>query len=248
MNMLREEYLRRLTNESYLEIYLSSNCGARIYWPWRMQTPKEASTRYRNACEKYIIDSDFADEEVKNEDVLDCAFKVNADIAVLSDVYQDSAGTINAVLKGVEIYENHLFEGDLLIPLQQPYDECYSSLSDTGHYFGLGGIKNKNANKKLELIKDFRDTVGYAPNLHGFGMGISDELAYELQQEPRLLDSIDYSTPVQSNIMNVDNGKERMSVVAMRAATQLVEDLRRVTPNVTHTIRDEEQNGLEAYQ
>jgi len=246
--MLREKFLHRLIDESYLEIYLSSHCGARIYWPWRMQTPKEASARYRGACEKYIIDSDFADEEVKNGHVLDCAFKIDAEIAVLSDVYQDIDGTIDAVLKGVELYEDHAFEGDLLIPLQQPYDECYASLSDTGHYFGLGGIKDKNANKKLELIKQFRETVGYAPNLHGFGMGVSDELAYELQKEPRLLDSIDYSTPIQSNIMGVDNGKERTSVVAMRAATQLIEDLRRVTPNVTHTIREKNQNGLEAYQ
>lgn len=230
--MLREEYLRRLVDESYIELYLSSVDGARIYWPWRMQIPKDASTKYRNACEKYIIDSDFADEGVTNEDVLDCAFRVNAEVATLADVYQDCEQTIDAVLNGAELYEDHPFDGELLIPLQRPYVECYESVKDCGTYFGLGGIKDESLAKKLELIREFRDAVGPDPHLHGFGMGVSRQLAVQLHRNPEFIDSVDYTTPIQTSITNVASGKDRMTVVATRALAKLVEDLRLVTPNV----------------
>lgn len=243
--MLREEYLRRLVDESYLEIYLSSVDGARIYWPWRMQIPKDASSKYRNACEKYIIDSDFGDEGVTNEDVLDTAFSVNAEVATLADVYKDCDATIDAILEGVETAENHSFEGELLIPLQQPYVECYESLSDTGSYFGLGGMKDKPLNEKLRRVKEFRREVGNTTHLHGFGMGVSDELAVELQEWPELLDSVDYTTPIQSAIMEIASGEDRMTVVAARAAAQLIEDLRKVTPFAETGMREEDQFSLD---
>lgn len=251
--MLREEYFRRLVDDAHLEIYLSSVDGARIYWPWRMQIPKDAQLKYRDACEKYIVDSDFADESITNQDVLDKAFEVNAEIATLADVYQDKEKTVDAILEGYELYENHSFDGDLLIPLQRPYVECYESLKNTGSYFGLGGIKDETFAKKLEYIKEFRQSVGPDPHLHGFGMGVSDRLAAELQENNELLDSIDYTTPIQQNIMNIAPGQERMTVVATRALAQLVEDLRKVTPHTDYNppaeeLREGEQGGLEQFQ
>lgn len=250
--MLRDEYLRRLVDDAFIELYLSSVDGARIYWPWRMQIPKDASPKYRDACEKYIIDSDFADESVTNKDVLDCAFRVNAEVATLADVYQDKDKTIDAILKGVELYDDHPFDGDLLIPLQRPYEECYESLSDVGTYYGLGGIKDESMAKKLEYIKDFRESVGPEPHLHGFGMGVSDQLARSLHDNPELIDSVDYTTPLQTSIMGIDSGEDRMTVVATRAAAKLVEDLRKVTPRAEinpnpDELREDHQGGLTDY-
>lgn len=231
--MLRDEYLRRLVDEAYVELYLSGNDGARIFWPWRMDIPAECSQNYRDACEKYIIDSDFSDESVTNRDVLDTADRIGAEVATLADVYQDCEGTVDSVLKGVELYEDHPFDGELLIPLQQPYDECYASVSDCGDYFGLGGMKKASTSKKLSEIKKFRSQVGYNVHVHGFGMGVSETLARAVQNDPGLIDSLDYSTPIQSAATDIRAGDERASVVAAEAGAMLVRDLRRLSPYVS---------------
>jgi len=114
--MLRDEYLRRLVDNAHIELYLSANDGARIYWPWRMHPPKEANSRYRNSCEKYIIDSDPKDDTVTAKTVLDKAVEVGAEVASLQDVYLDKDATVDSLLRGFEVYDSHEFNGDLLLP------------------------------------------------------------------------------------------------------------------------------------
>ena len=250
--MLRQEYLRRLIDEAHVEVYLSANDGARIYWPWRMQPPKEARKAYRDACERYIIDSDPLDDAVTAQDVLDCADKVNAEVASLQDVYQDKSATVDSLLRGLEIADDHDFDGDLLLPLQQPYNECYVELGEPAHLIGLGGLKDGTPFERIDAARSFRREFGTEPWLHGFGWGVSGELSKAIRQEPTLLNSVDYSTPVQNAINSVElPGDERMSIQAMYAATRLVEDLRSVTPNISDDpldSRETGQSGLEMLQ
>jgi len=77
------------------------------------------------------------------------------------------------------------------------------------------------------------------------GWGPRDQLAGAIHDNPDLLDSVDYSTAIQSST-DALAGKERMSVTAMAAATQLVRDLRKLTPNVDLSYTG--QSGLEAYE
>lgn len=228
--MLREEYLRRLIDEAHIELYLSANDGARIYWPWRMQPPKEASTSYRNACEKYIIDSDPQDDSVTNHDVLDIAYRLDAEVASLQDVYQDKDATVDSLLTGLEEYDDHNFDGELLLPLQDPWVDNWKEIGEPReHMLGIGGLKDSTARKRLEATSNLRNTVGSDMWIHGFGWGV-DEIAETIRNEPQLLDSVDYSSPMQNAVVNdATNGEEIMSVVAMNAATALVKDLREVS-------------------
>ena len=244
--MLRDEYLRRLVDRSYIELYLSSNDGARIYWPYRMQPPKEASKKYRNACERYIIDSDPLDDSVTTSDVLDTAHRLGAEVASLQDVYLNKDATVDSLLHGLEIADDHSFDGELLLPLQQPYVNCYKELGEPDELIGLGGLKKGTPYERIDAARSFRAEFGYGSWLHGFGWGVKGELSKAIRNEPRLLDSVDYSTPIQTAVNKVElPGKERMSVQAMHAATKLVTDLRSVSPYPREANSKREEGQLE---
>lgn len=76
-----------ITEDCPVDIYLSANDGARMWWPWRMQPPAEASATYRGVCDHYIIDSEPQSPSVTNEEVLDCADALDADGVLLVDYF-----------------------------------------------------------------------------------------------------------------------------------------------------------------
>lgn len=233
--MLRDEYFRRLVEGAHLELYLSATDGARLYWPWRMQPPSEATGSYRDACERYIIDSDPLDDDVTAETVLDTAHRLDAEVASLQDVYQDKDGTVDSLLDGFEVYDDHAFDGELLLPLQKPYAECWREIgSPENHMLGIGGLKDARDTERLRAARELRDAVGDDVWIHGFGWGV-DGLSDAIRNRPGLLDSVDYSTPMQNAVtVECTPGKERMSVAAMSAAQQLVRDLREVSKYPNH--------------
>lgn len=241
--MIREEYLRRLVDNAYVDLYLSAVDGARVYWPWRMQPVHEASDRHRNACEHYIVDSSFKDESITNQDVLDTAAALDSEAAVLADVYQDMRGTVDAILDGLELVDDHRYDGDILVPLQPPHDECYAELEGQGiDIYAIGGVKDAPDPTKVRAAKSVRAAAGPNVHLHGLGFGATDPIVTAVRDNPSLLDSLDYSTPVQNaNCRDVDAGKERMSVVASRAAATLIEDLRRFSPYPEHDEQTQQQ-------
>lgn len=230
--MLRQEYLRRLIDGAHLDLYLSSNDGARIYWPWRMQPPKEASRAYRDACEHYIIDSEPLNNDVTTVDVLNTAYELDAEVATLADVYQQYDATADSLLKGLEKYDDHDFTGKLLLPLQTPVADMFKEIGEPrNHMIGIGGLKRAPNTKRLQAAEKLRNVTGSGVHIHGFGWGIQG-LKRDINQNPELLDSVDYSTPIQSAIEGVTPGEERMSVQAMKAATKLVSDLREISDYV----------------
>jgi len=244
--MIREEYLRRLVDAAYVELYLSASDGARIYWPWRMEPPKEASMSYRNACESYVIDSDPLDDDVTGVDVLDTAYRLGAEVASLQDVYQDKGATVDALLRGLEVADDHPFDGQLLLPLQEPYIDCYYELgTPTDCWIGIGGLKDATDTKRIEAAREVR-RVAPDVHLHGFGWGPRGGLASAIRETPSMLDSLDYSSPVQNAPYETStSGDERKSVTAAYAAYELIRDLREVT---THVDADEAQSGFELFQ
>lgn len=250
--MLRDEYLRRLVNGAHVELYLSANDGARLFWPWRMQPPKEASRSYRDACESYIIDSDPLDDSVTTEDVLDTAYRLDAEVASLQDVYQDKDATVDSLSRGFEVVDDHPFDGQLLLPLQDPWVKCWKELGEPDdHLLGIGGLKDSDTEARLAAARTLRQAVGADVWIHGFGWGVNG-LAEQIRQEPDLLDSLDYSTPMQNAATGTSTpGKERMSVAAMGAGKRLVRDLREVseypTEQTAENLRASSQHGMESF-
>lgn len=228
--MLRQEYFRRLVDAAPIELYLSGMDGARLYWPWRMLPPKSATKNYRDACERFIVDSDPQDDTVSTRDVLDTAERLDAEVASLADVYLDKDATVDSLLQGLEVYDDHAYSGQLLLPLQAPYVECWRDLGEPqGHMLGIGGLKDARSRERITAARQLRDNVGEGAWIHGFGWGPTSELAGVIRSNPGLLDSLDYSTPMQDVDYSYQNGTESKSVAAMQAGTQLVRDLRACT-------------------
>lgn len=229
--MLRDEYLRRLLDAAYVDVYLSANDGCQIYWPYRMQPVHEAAKRYRDACESYIVDSSFNDESITNEDVLDTAYRLDAEAALLADVWHDPDATVDALLEGRELYDDHPYDGKVIAPLQPPHAACYDELEGQFDIYAVGGVKDADAFNQVQALRDLRERAGPDEWIHGLGIGVSDELVWAVHEWPELVDSIDYSTPVQMAMTPpVDNGESHMSVIAARSGAMLIEDVRRLTP------------------
>lgn len=240
--MIREEYLRRLVDAAHVELYLSGMDGARIYWPWRMNPPKAAYPSYRNACEVYVIDSDPTDDTVTTTDVLDKAVELDAEVASLADVYLDKDGTVDSLLHGMEIADDHVFDGKLLLPLQAPFDVCYREIGEPAdHWIGIGGLKNGSDMQRVRAATNVREAVGDDIHVHGFGWGPTEGLAKEIRRKPWLLDSLDYATPCRSIPVDSTPGDEAKSVNAAYAGARLVRDLREVTPHPDSTDIDSSQ-------
>jgi hypothetical protein len=198
-----------------------------------MEPPKEASVSYRDACERYIIDSGPKDDDVTTADVLDTAVAVGADMASLQDVYQDKDATVDALLDGLGVADDHRFAGGLLLPLQSPVVECWEEIgSPTDHTLGIGGLKDAPDTNRVSAARGLRAAVGDGVDIHGFGWGVRPDslLTEAIRESPGLLDSLDYSTPLQNNVGDTTPGAERKSVLAASAGARLVRDLREVSP------------------
>lgn len=232
--MIFEDYLQRLVDASPVRYYVSGVDGARVHWPWRMN--KAGSSEFRqafvDACDHHILDSNFKDESVTNRDVLDEAADRGCDGAVLADVYQDAEATIPALLDGLDLADDHAFDGLVVLPLQDPYDEVYDavepSVGSLDVWWGVGGLKDEDAPVKIQKTREFREHVGSEPHIHGLGFGVTDALARAVRRDPDLLDSIDNSTAVSNTVSGL-SGKEQTSVTAMRAQAKRVEFLREMT-------------------
>lgn len=236
-------YLSKLLSASHIDPYLSINVGSttaplgpRGYYPYLLHAVDEVpeSATERPACYRYIIDSAIGKSDFGNTETLDTAARVNADAAILADDYHDIDSTVTAVLNGLDKYETHPFDGEVIIPLQPPHGECVKKLLDAGvstdHIFAIGGLKDCNDDqRKIKATRTVRETLGPDATIHGLGFGITDELATEIRSNPTLLDSIDYSTPAQDCIGDFENGQERLSSVAASAGATLIEDIRKVS-------------------
>jgi hypothetical protein len=204
---------------------------------------------YRNACERYVIDSDPLDDNVTATDVLDTAHELGAEVASLQDVYQDKDATVKSLMHGLEVADDHAFDGTLLLPLQAPYVECWRELGEPrDHWLGIGGLKDATVSERITASHTLRDAVGGDVWIHGFGWGVKGNMAAEIRSHPNLLDSLDYSTPMQSvSYESYENGEESMSVAAMHAATQLVTDLRSCTEFVREPEDGRHQATVDAW-
>ena len=252
--MLKQEYMNRLTESCFIDIYLAGVDGARIDWPWRMaKTNGSLGHRYRNACETYWVDSNIQNDEYTNIDVLNDAYKYNADSVLLADVMHDYDATIESINKGLDMADDHAFDGEIIIPLQEPYVECYEQFKGESEYFAIGGLANEQSDPvRIKAAKSLRNVVGNETKLHGLGWGLRDGLVAAIQTNPDLLDSVDCSSPVQTMI-DVNGSDERMSVQAAHAGAKLVQWLRSVTPYAQEDsdpqkLRGKGQSGIEAYQ
>lgn len=228
--MLDKEAVRRITSECYIDYYLSSNDGAYTFWPWRMQPVHEATPKYSNRCDRFLVDSSFNRPEITNIDALDTALEQDAFGVMLEDKYQDKDGTVRTLLEGMELADDHLFNGRIYCPLQRPYVECWKEVGEP-EYIALGGLKDKSPSQKISAAEKVRREVGSDVTIHGLGWGPTDKLVKAVNRNPGLIDSIDAATAVHTaRHMDISPGVGNFTVRGAHTIGYLLESARQMSP------------------
>lgn len=239
--MIRQDRIRRIIDESPVDLYLSADDNAVIEWPWRMLSSDKTHPLLVDACDVFIVDSTITDTEVENREVIEKALKVDAEVVVLSDVYGEMVQTVERIRDGLDLVDDMGYDGDVLIPLQPPHDECYRRLEGHGDWYGIGGVKDSPAHKKVEAAQSVRDVAGYDIRLHGFGWGGTNRTIRAIRRNPRLMDTTDSSGPYQNGLSQTlpltwPSAKQESGiteVVGSVTLAQLVENMRRMNPDLT---------------
>lgn len=197
-----EDYRREAAYRSPVDVY-SASIGAgislRYNWPFKLisvdNIPNNGEhERIRVSCETLMVDSGIGNEDVGNEDVLDAAHKVDADWVVPKDYLEDHDRTTESVYEFFDLYDDHLCDADVIVPLQPPHHRHVPDLPEADAY-AVGGVKDDPVENQLKAVRNARNAVGGDAYLHGFGMGSSRILVDTLRENPALLDSFDVSTP-----------------------------------------------------
>ncbi|WP_247005082.1 hypothetical protein [Halosolutus gelatinilyticus] len=257
--MIDRAYLERLVEATPVDLYASGIDGARAYWPWRMNKARSpmghgARKSHARKCDHYILDSNFKDDTVTNKDVLDEAAELFADGAVLADVYHDMEATAEALIEGLELAREHPFDGTIVLPLQEPHDECYRRVAphvDREVWWSVGGVKDKTPAVKIACARELREVAGPDVHIHGLGFGVTEHVARAIRNNPDLLDSIDNSSSVSNGIPQLSGVEEKMTITAAEATAARLKDLRALTSfaddRPAAELRDAGQGGLEVF-
>lgn len=235
--MISREYVQRLVDAAPVEYYVSGNDGGRAWFPWRMNKAHAPEGTHEEMCDHFALDSNFKDESVANDDVLDLAVELDADAAVLADVYHDADATVAALREGLDLAADHAYDGTVILPLQAPHADSAKRLQDDASevdvWWAIGGLKDDPATVKIDATRQLRDTLGPDAHIHGLGFGVTDSLAAAVRNDPDLLDSIDNaSAAANASVRDLDgcDGKnEKMSVLAARMTARRLENLRMLT-------------------
>lgn len=192
--MIREMRERmKVVSHCPMKVFVASYIP-RYWYPYRLQHAEKARDWVKDESLEVIMDSAIGDAAVDNAAVLDRAATVNADYVIPADTLHDQDATTEAVHEFMRLYEGHECRAKPLVPLQPPYDEHYQDLDGFSHYV-LGGIATADPEEQLREVRRFRDAAGYGVYAHGLGLGASLTLIRALREAPRLLDSLDLSTP-----------------------------------------------------
>ena len=233
--MIDRDHVQTLVDAARVDYYVSGNDGGRAWWPWRMGKAAAKEGTHEDMADTFVLDSNFTDESVTNDVVLDEAVEKDADAASLADVLHDADATVDALREGLDLARDHAFDGAILLPIQPPHDETarrvMDAVGDLDVWWGVGGVKDEPTAVQVTAARDLRDAVGDDAHLHGLGVGVTPAFASVVRRDPGLFDSIDNSSALQnSRVEDLPGVKEKMTILAARATERRLRNLRRLTP------------------
>lgn len=228
--MLDIDKIQPILDACPVEYYLSANDNVVSAWPWRMQPPHEASQRYRDVSEGYIVDSAPLRDDIGNRDVVEAGIEMDATAIILEDIYEDCEGTIDSVREGLDLVDDLGYGGEVIAPLQRPYDRCYEALAGETDWYALGGLKDSSGHERVRELRAFHRL---APDVrvHGLGWGVDAPLAAAVRDCPALLFSADSRSANAAGLASeVWSGDSPSTPIGIYTLGHLVETCRRLTP------------------
>jgi len=251
MVAIDRERVKEVTQKCYVDLYISGTLPTG-WWPWRMQPAHDSGPNHVERCETYILDSSLNKPDVGNKEVFDRAHQLGADMVVLADEPEDMHATITSVREGLELLDDHPCEAEPIVPLQPPHDECYQRLQGLADRYAIGGVKDAPPSTKIEAARSVRELAGQDIWLHGLGFTPETEqehygprtLVHALNEDPDLLDSLDYSTAIQKSVsLPLTNGDYYSIPMCAYVGFIALEGARLLSP-VTEITTDESRTPL----
>jgi len=178
-----------------MNVFVASNMPTKF--PRKLQKPSTVSTDIRETAETFIMDSGIGDDTT-NQQVLDLAFKYDADYVIPVDILHEQKETTKSIIEFRSLYKEHDCNATVWYPLQPPHRQHYRKLASAGVHpdaVVLGGIAvdEITAEQKLRFIRDFRRA---APDVYAHGLGIGGGMKFvQKVAGTGLLDSVDCATP-----------------------------------------------------
>lgn len=229
-------YKEVILRDSYLDIIAATNT-AMMEYPLRLGSVNESSPTVAERSDLYILDSNFRDDDVGNEEVVERAEYLDADIIIPADELHDPQQTTMQILDMFWQLHEREYSPRVLIPLQpgeetnhvDHYNELREGLAEFGidisdHLIAVGGVFQWSFEEQLEAIISVREHLGDDAHIHGLGIGFSEQWVYTIRKCPWLLDSIDSSSSYQ-NVVNgrlIDSDFNRMDFARPRGTNSTV--------------------------
>jgi len=200
-----------------MKVFVASNMPTD--YPWKLQKPSTVSDRIRETASEYILDSGIGDDVTTGE-LIELSREYEPDYLVAKDELNEHDTTIENT---VEILDRD-YCGELLVPLQPPYDEHYRKLEAIGvtdEKYVLGGmaVKEVDTATQLRWINDFREV---APDAYAHGLGVGGGIKFvEACARNDLLQSVDCATPEMAAINGavLDTRLRQQEVMAFDGGT-----------------------------
>jgi len=187
-------YRKDLIKACPVDIYIGSNMAT--YWyPYRCQDVTHAWQRVRWVGNwGYILDSDYNDESVTNDDIIETALEIDPQYVVPKDYPGEPRRTFHSTIDFIDKWDDVDHPARVLVPLQPPYEESYPAVDQYDNY-ALGGLKGRSASEQVDHLKRARAVMDDDDYVHAFGLGASRDLVDAIRADPDLVDSLDLSTP-----------------------------------------------------
>jgi len=208
-----------------IDVYCSSINPA-WGWPHKLMSYYEARPGAANSCQTLIIDSGY-NRWGSPDDVLAAAAKTDATYVMATDVTgledpekrDHNADMPTTDDPGIETQQDAALEGiqrfmhraealgidhRVILPLQPPYDKFMDACESRGwldrvDYVSVGGLLTfSDVQDRIEALHTVRDRLGDDYKIHALAPGRDPEMMAELRENPKLLDSLDNSTPEQA--------------------------------------------------
>lgn len=212
MSKGQDYYREKIVDESPVQLFSATNT-AMLEYPYALGRPDEKSPTLSKQADTYVMDSGIGDRAFDNEDVLEAAKSVNADVVIPKDALHDTKETSEAVVDMAHMVEDEDME--MWVPTQSDdrlsrtghYEEMSDLLSDEGfaiedYKVAIGGIRDESVEDQILECKAMHDHVPEVQELHAFGCGFHREWVPAIRSCPDMVDSMDTS----SVGMYVNNG------------------------------------------
>lgn len=253
MSKGKDYYRKKIIEDSPVQLFTATNT-AMLEYPYVVGHPNEKSPTLSSQANMYVMDSGIGDSAFDNDDVIEAAESVNADVVVPKDVLHDTRETTAAVVDMAARVDNT--DMTMWVPTQsdgrltrvQHYQEIADELSDMGlsirdYRVAVGGIRDETIEDQILECVTLNSRTPEQQEIHAFGCGFHSDWVAALRHQPSLVDSIDTSSVARyvNNGSSIDgrmNASEHVMPRGTNSTVLSVMERERILYMFNHLVSD----------